>query len=196
MKVLFFADSHSNKADIMKVIEKSKKADLVVCLGDVTFFEHALDLILEDLDTIGKTVLMLPGNHEDEETLKEFCKKTKHVKYFHKDLMEIEGITFFSYGAGGFLIDDPEFDEVVVHFQRELVEAKKLILLTHQPPFNTTIDIVHGKNVGNMNIKDFIKDYKPLYALSGHLHEHFGKKDKIGDTIVLNPGPKGRIIKL
>lgn len=196
MKVLFFADPHSNKKDIMAVVKKAKKADLIVCLGDVSFFEHAMDLILKDLDKIGKTILMLHGNHEDENTLKMMCKKTKHIKFLHEKIIEIDGFTFFIYGGGGFLIEDSHFDEVVKKHQRELIEADKLILLTHQPPFNTKLDQVDKRSVGNMNIKDFIKDYNPIIAASGHIHNTFGAEEMIKDCLTINPGPKGKIIDL
>lgn len=180
----------------MRIVDKAKQADLVVCLGDISFFENGLPLILRDLDLIGKKVLMLPGNHEDEDTLKKLCKKTKFIHYFHKDIIEIEGITFFSYGGGGFLIEDPRFDETVNKFQTKLVEAKKIVLLTHQPPFNTVLDVVQKKNVGNLNIKDFIRDYNPIIAVSGHIHDNFYKEEKFRETLIFNPGPKGKIIDI
>ena len=196
MKILFFADTHSNKKHIMTIIKKAKKADLIVCLGDISFFEHAIDLILKDLDHIKKRIIMLHGNHEDENTLKTMCEKTKFVEYHNKDIFEIDGITFFTYGGGGFLVEDSNFDEVVEKHQRALVEADRLILLTHQPPFNTNIDQIHGKSVGNMNIKDFIRDYNPIIAASGHIHDTFGKEEMVKDCLVFNPGPKGKIVDL
>jgi len=33
-------------------------------------------------------------------------------------------------------------------------------------------------------------------ALSGHLHENFGAKGRLGKTILLNPGPYGTMIEV
>ena len=73
---------------------------------------------------------------------------------------------------------------------------KKIILLIHGPPYGTKLDKLAGQYSGNKDITDFVKKNKVDYVICGHLHENFGKKDKIGQAIVLNPGPYGKIIKL
>lgn len=196
MKILFFTDTHSSKRMVKKIIDKSKKVDFLVCLGDISFFEQGLKLILQDLDKIGKKIIMLPGNHEDEITLQKLCEKTKNIIYMHEMILEIGDVLFVSYGSGGFLIEDTRFDEFINEHKLEIMNAKKVVLLTHQPPFNTKLDLIYGKPVGNMNIKDFIVEYKPILAVSGHLHDNFNKKEKIGNTLVINPGPYGKIINV
>ncbi|MBR9690516.1 metallophosphoesterase, partial [Candidatus Woesearchaeota archaeon] len=40
MKLLLFVDVHSNKNHLDSVIKKSKNADILVCLGDLTMFQN------------------------------------------------------------------------------------------------------------------------------------------------------------
>ena len=72
----------------------------------------------------------------------------------------------------------------------------KVVFVTHQPPYGTKIDKVYGHFAGNKSFTGFIKETQPILAISGHLHETAGKKDMIGKTLVINPGPKGTLIKL
>ena len=46
------------------------------------------------------------------------------------------------------------------------------------------------------DIKRFIEKNKPILAICGHLHENEGKSEKISKTLIINPGIKGKIIKI
>ena len=68
-------------------------------------------------------------------------------------------------------------------------ENKKLILISHTPPFNTKVDLAfNGEHIGSRSIRNFVEKYKPIAVFCGHVHEARGI-DKIGNTIVANPGP-------
>ncbi|MEM1676420.1 MAG: metallophosphoesterase [Nitrososphaerota archaeon] len=94
----------------------------------------------------------------------------------------------------------------------------KIICCFHPPPYNTVIDVapkldknlkpvyrfgeIEKENVGSKSVRKFIEKYKPLIGLHGHIHESAGY-DKIGKTIVFNPGSehssgilKGLILEL
>jgi len=68
------------------------------------------------------------------------------------------------------------------------------ILLSHNVPFNTQLDIIvnkdspmNGYHYGSNLARDLIVRHKPLLCISGHMHEHYGTC-KIGRTPVLNAG--------
>jgi len=79
----------------------------------------------------------------------------------------------------------------------------KLILNTHCPPYNTTLDlapmldkdlkpVVSGggivyTHVGCVSVREVIEKYQPLLGLHGHIHESRGI-ERIGKTTVINPG--------
>ena len=49
MKILAFADTHGNKKDLKKLEKKSKDADILVCVGDLTWFGKDLEKLLRRL---------------------------------------------------------------------------------------------------------------------------------------------------
>jgi Icc-related predicted phosphoesterase len=68
------------------------------------------------------------------------------------------------------------------------------IFISHNIPRDTKLDLVnnktsyaHGKHLGSSIARKFCERYKPLICIGGHVHEGDGR-DKIGRTILINPG--------
>lgn len=85
------------------------------------------------------------------------------------------------------------FDKLVRAFNK-IEKRFPLIFITHDIPYNTKLDVgkdkkshVYGKHLGSTIARKFCEKYQPLICVGGHIHEGKGK-DKIGKTIVLNPG--------
>ena len=73
MHILAFVDSHG-MADAMKELErKAKFADIILCAGDFTIFERDMDKVLKRMNSFGKPVLLIHGNHESESELQKAC---------------------------------------------------------------------------------------------------------------------------
>ncbi len=73
---------------------------------------------------------------------------------------------------------------------------KKLptIFITHNIPHKTKLDLikdkgsyVFGKHLGSTVARKFCSKFKPMICIGGHIHDCRGK-DKIGKTVVINPG--------
>jgi Icc-related predicted phosphoesterase len=202
MRILFFGDTHGNKAHLRTIMQKSHDVDVIVCVGDFTIFENGADDILRQLNSAGKPVIIIPGNHESSSMMINLSMNHKNIHNIHKTYHIIDDIIFFGYGGGGFSTVDNKFDIVADNFLKELknLEKKnnmeyKIVLVTHPPPYNTNIDYI-GEHVGCKNFRKFIEEQQPIISVSGHIHETFGFEDTIGKTLVFNPGPDGRIIKL
>ena len=195
MRLLFFTDTHGNERYFQEIMQKSKDADILVCLGDFTIFENDIDKILRKLDSIGKPVIILHGNHETSSSVIAASNGLANIHFIHKTYAVFGDIVFFGFGGGGFVLSDQRFDIAAAVFMKEFekMNGKKLIVVTHAPPYGTSLDDL-GYHVGLKNITEFIRKYQPLMAVSGHIHETFGKEERIGKTLVFNPGPKGRII--
>ncbi len=194
MKILAFVDLHGSSIFLKQIEKKAKDADLIVCAGDFTNFEQYMDIVAKKLNEIGKKILMVPGNHETEEGLKEICSMFKNLKYLHKKTYSIKEYIFVGYGGGGFSLTDKEFEEWSKKIKAQL-KGKKIILITHAPPYNTKLDLIDKEPHGNKSIRKFIETFKPILAISGHLHECVGT-DKIGNTKLINPGPLGKLIEI
>ncbi|MFA5797434.1 MAG: metallophosphoesterase [Candidatus Woesearchaeota archaeon] len=198
MKVLFFTDTHGNERLHAEIFKKAHFADMIVCAGDFTIFENDMPKILRQFDNLEKPFLIIHGNHETASELLIECQGLRHVKFIHKNYFIHKHFLFVGYGGGGFSSSDSKFDHFAdqfMNFYKREYPEHQLILILHQPPFDTTVDDM-GWHVGNTSFRKFIDTYQPLMAVSGHIHETFGAEDTVGKTKLLNPGPEGKIIEL
>ncbi|NON62118.1 hypothetical protein [Acidianus sp. RZ1] len=85
----------------------------------------------------------------------------------------------------------------------KISEPSRSIFNFHAPPYGTNLDnaplldstlkpVVKGgeivmTHVGSSSVKEITKEFSPLLGIHGHIHESRGF-DKIGNTLVLNPG--------
>jgi uncharacterized protein len=200
MKILAFTDLHLSSYAFKKIKLKVKrqKPDLLVCAGDVTIFEQGLDFILNKLNKLKKKILIIHGNHETDKVLKKLCSKYDNLVFIHKKNYRQNNCIFLGYGGGGFALVDPDFYKTGEKFSKiiDKNKHKKIILITHAPPYKTKLDLIVGNHCGNKTLRNFVKRNKVDMYICGHLHENFGKKDFIKKTLVVNPGPYGKVIKV
>ena len=92
MKVLCFVDLHGDKPLLKKLIKRAKDPDidLVLMAGDLTNFEDGLRYFLKKLNSIGKKVLVIPGNHEGEDVLKKLVGDYDNLVDIHKRVVRVE----------------------------------------------------------------------------------------------------------
>jgi len=196
MKILAFVDLHGAMSVLKKIVIMAKResADCIVCAGDITIFGNSLQQLLNTLDSVGLPVIIMHGNHEDESTMRRLCDKSKNLHFLHKGTYEIGDVMFLGYGGGGFSTTDDEFDAWAKKTMENVVEGKKIVLVTHAPPYGTKLDPILDQPAGSKSIRQFIKQMQPKLAISGHLHENAGQKDKIDGTKLVNPGPWGMML--
>ena len=202
MKILAFVDTHGSEHHIKNIIDQSRYADVLVCAGDFTVFENDMNAIMRALNSIGKPVMIIPGNHESGSSVLMESSNFKNMHFIHKGYFIREDLIFFGYGGGGFSMVDNKFDEVARSFMKTVKDLEKresksyrIVLVTHAPPYGNRLDDMGG-HVGCKNFASFIYEQKPVLAISGHMHENAGAEDKINSTMLINPGPKGKIIDI
>ncbi|MDP3765219.1 MAG: metallophosphoesterase, partial [Nanoarchaeota archaeon] len=160
MKLLAFTDMHLSSYAFKKIKSKAKrqKPDLLVCAGDVSIFEHGLGLILNKLSKFNKKTLILHGNHETGSVLKKLCSKHKNIIFMHKQQYIQNNCIFLGYGGGGFSLTEPEFCKTGKKFEKIIKHNnnKKIIFITHAPPYKTKLDLVAGSHCGNKTFRNFI----------------------------------------
>jgi len=198
MKLFLFTDVHGDSKIISTLIKKIKdaKPNLILCSGDLTNFGENLRKIILKFEALKIPMLIIPGNHETNSELTQALKKTKSLLNLHKKSYELNNYIFFGYGLGGFESKNKDLESIIPQLKKTL-KNKKLILMTHQPPYNTKLDYIKGiGHQGNKSIRKFINILKPILAISGHLHENENKKDKVYSTIIINPGTKGKVLDI
>ena len=197
MKIFAFTDLHANKKSIDKIIKKIKegKPELIICCGDLTIFGNDLNEISNKLNLIGIKILIIPGNHETEQEIKNICKKNKNLINLHKENYEYGNYIFFGFGTGGFSFIEPELEEII-RFKKCFDKTKKLIFITHAPIYHTKLDYLYKEHMGCKSSRKFIDKFKPILTLCGHFHENENKKDKIKNCLIINPGHQGTFIEI
>ncbi len=198
MKIFAFVDMHGSLKAMEKIKKQAKKADIIVCAGDISIFENNIGWFLFELNKLNKPILIIPGNHEDDQDLKELTNMFENIKDIHKKTFIKENCLFLGYGGSGFSMVDKEFIKTAKKFEKIIKkhQNKKTILVTHAPPYKTKLDKIMNEPCGNKSIKNFILKVKPDLVIAGHLHENAGKEDRIKKTKLINPGPFGKIISL
>ncbi|HLP79135.1 MAG TPA: metallophosphoesterase [Acidobacteriota bacterium] len=194
MKLLAFTDLHANLRAIEHLAQESErhKVDFLVCAGDFSMFGNGQEQMLKELNAIGKPIILIHGNHEHEDLLEHQISKYKNIIWVHKDTYEYQNFIFIGFGGGGFATHEPEFKS----FAAKHAKRKNIILVTHQPPYGTALDELYGDYVGNKDFRSFIEDAKPLVAICGHIHENQNKHSVVSKTLVINPGPMGKILEI
>ena len=201
MKILAFTDIHGSLSALKRIKSKvnAQKPDLLVCAGDVSLFERGIVGIMRRLDKLNKKIIMVHGNHEDDSTFRKLSKIFKNIIFIHKHHFIQNNVLFLGYGGGGFSIVDKEFEKIANSRFRKLIKNnkdKKIVLVTHGPPYRTRLDKLMQGHCGNRSIRNFIGKNKIDLLICGHLHENFGKEDKIKKTRYINPGPFGKIVEI
>lgn len=204
-KILILSDMHGDRTAVKKAKElaKKEKFDMIVYLGD--FSEKLRDVernvddakhLIEGLKGVAK-VYALFGNCDSPEVRK---------------LLEEEGISFHNKiillgktaiaGWGG---SHPTPFNTPSEFKEEEIEesvgklisdakkkgAKRVILLTHEPPARTNADLIQVGHVGSEALRRIIDKHQPELHVAGHIHEA-KSEDLVGRTKVINVGQAKR----
>ncbi len=197
MRALILSDTHGRNEVFLKAssLAKRLKVELILICGDITNFGHVTQAasLLTPLTAMNLPLLYVPGNCDLSSFLKEKIKKTQNL---HAKYRKIKDITFIGVGCAPFsyLHTPSEFPEnwlmnsLKRGFERCSSE-KKLIVLSHTPPFNTKVDLAYmNQHIGSKSIRRFVEEKRPLAVFCGHVQEAQGI-DQIGETLVVNPGP-------
>ena len=192
MHLLVFSDIHQDWQELKRITEK--KADLYICLGDLTNFGKGLERAGEILAPLGERLWLMPGNHETAGEVDSLCKKYGFFDFHQK----IKRVGDYVLAGLGYSIPTPfntpgEISEEEVGKALKKFEGfKNLCLFTHCPPKKSVLDVLpNGSHVGSQAIRDFIKKEQPIYLFSGHIHENEGKVERLGRTTCFSVGKRG-----
>ena len=121
-----------------------------------------------------------------------------NLLFIHKSYYKINNHLFLGYGGSGFALIEPGFYRIGEKFAKIIRKnkARKIVFITHAPPYGTKLDLVVTSHCGNKTLRKFISKNKVDLHICGHLHENFNKEDRINKTRIINPGPYGKIIDI
>src|ERR1700679_2142226 len=197
MKVLIFSDTHGDLRSLERII--AQPADVYIAAGDLSNFGKGLNHFGEILKPLGEPLLVLPGNHETHQQMKEFCAKFGFVD-FHRQRRNIGN----SHWAGLGYSNITPFKTPGEYSESEIAAAlalfaglEKLYLVVHFPPLDTKLDeYAKGQHAGSPTLRAWVEKERPLYLFCGHIHETAGMTDRLGATQCINVGKDGYTIEV
>jgi Icc-related predicted phosphoesterase len=195
--VLAFSDVHCDLAAVESLVERSADADLVAGAGDFASVHEGLEETVAPLAAVEKPLVLVPGNNETEDALR--AAGPANAEVLHGETAENDGNTIFGIGAGIPTTPwDWSFDlseEEAAARLEDCPEDLDLLIL-HSPPYGHCDVSGSGDHLGSRAILEAIEAKQPKVAVCGHIHESWGRESEIGETRVINLGPKGTFIDL
>ncbi len=195
MKLLVLADIHGCLDYIDCIDAAIRDCDGVVIAGDITDFGGGRQTrqILSAMEQYQKPIVAVPGNCDlrgVDEVL------NQNNAGIHGACIALNGFQFI--GVGGSLpcpgatpneAGEETFRQVLQNALADLASKDNLVLVTHQPAWGIDLDTTgSGRHTGSQAVREFIEQYQPVLAISGHMHEACGV-DQLGSTTLVNPGP-------
>jgi Icc-related predicted phosphoesterase len=193
MKLLAFSDLHVDLDRAKRVVASSDDADVVVGVGDFASVHSGLEETVGTLSSITTPTVVVPGNNETEDALREACAGWDAAVVLHGEGAEIGGVEFFGLGAGIPVTPwDWSFDLTEEEAGERLEDCPEgAVLVLHSPPRGHVDD-----GLGSAAILSAIEEKRPPLAVCGHIHQCWGQESRVGDTRLLNLGPDGTLIEI
>jgi Icc-related predicted phosphoesterase len=193
VKLLAFSDLHRDLGQAAKLVEMSAGADVVIGAGDFASVHEGLEETIAALAAIEAPTVLVPGNNETEEALRDAAAAWSAAAVLHGEGMTIDGIEFYGLGAGvpvtpwdwSFDLDDETAGEMLAPCPEEA------ILVLHSPPQGHCDTNGSGDHFGSAALHQAIEQKRPRLAVCGHIHESWGCESQLGETPVRNLGPAG-----
>lgn len=193
MHIIVFGDIHMDYRGI-ETIPGISQADFLIVTGDFTNFggKKEASMMLDVIRRLNPKIYAVPGNLD----------KPSVADYLDELGINIHGKGIIVgdlgiFGVGGsnptpfntpIEFSEKDLADIVQKAYQQVAGAPIKVLISHCPPYNTATDrIGEDVHVGSTAIREFIEREQPDFCFTGHIHESRGE-DRIGRTIILNPG--------
>jgi putative phosphoesterase len=169
MKVLCVSDYHRDKqiAENVEKIAAKEKVDVIVNAGDFLSQEFAAKV----LEKTKFRTFVVRGNWDYELKI-----RNRKVTFLSNKAAEYMGYRFI--GA-----DYRHYSEIEKLAKGK--DPKKIILITHDPPYDILDTSFFGSSAGAMELRAVVEKIKPALHVFGHIHESAGVV-KFRGTIFVN----------
>ena len=188
MRFLVITDLHQKRSMVSRINQsyRDNGCNALLFLGDATDLGTAEDAV-EVMSMLEGNVYAIPGNCDPRDTPERISSVVKDV---HGKRFSVGDIEFAALGGSNITIFNTpfEYEEEEISELLEPISFKGMVLMTHAPPYGILDEIPSGINVGSRAILRIVEKYRPVAAVSGHIHEAIGIVNKNG-TLFMNPGP-------
>ena len=168
--------------------------DVLVGAGDFATARRGLQPVIDVLRQSTTPAVLVPGNSESVEELREACRAWPGAHVLHGEGVDVAGQRFFGVGGG---IPVTPFGSWSYDFSEAQAEVllrgcpPRCVLVSHSPPKGMLDVASNGQSLGSTAVRAAIESAKPALVVCGHIHASAGKWAKLGETTVINAGPGG-----
>jgi len=195
MVIVSISDIHGDLKSIDKLSNNIANADIILLTGDLTNFGHKENAskVLNSIRKYNNNVFAVSGNCDYPDVGYYLSDEginihAKSIVYDNLNIIGIGGSLHCPINTPNVFTED-DFNELLNKAVNNINPDYPLILVSHQPPYNTLCDLTHFRmHVGSKAIREFIDNTQPEICFTGHIHEGRGI-DLIGKTKIINPGP-------
>jgi Icc-related predicted phosphoesterase len=193
MRLLLCSDIHCDEKAAARLVALSKDADVLVCAGDLAVMRQGLQGTVEVLAGATVPAVLVAGTGESTEELQEACEGWTGAHVLHGSGCDIDGVPFWGvggaipvtpFGSWSYDVDDAEAEVLLEDC------PSGGVLVTHSPPLGH-VDTAGGEHLGSQVILDAIRRAKPKLVVCGHIHGCWEQESRLGDTRIVNAGPRG-----
>ncbi len=197
MRILAFSDLHCDLEQAASLVQMSAEADLVAGVGDFASVHRGLPETIAALAPISTPTVLVPGNNETEDELREAAAGWESARVLHAEGMTVGGVEIFGVGGGipvtpwdwSFDLDEDEAASALAGCPHGCV------MLVHSPPQGHLDASSAGVHLGSVAILEAIERCEPQLVLCGHIHDQWGQESRVGPTRILNLGPSGAFLE-
>lgn len=198
-KILAVGDIHGDTGLVKRLAEKAKKedVDLVILAGDLTLAETSTKNIIGPFIKAKKQVLLIPGNHESMATADFLAEMYPDTKNIHGYSFIKNDLGIFGAGAGDIGINQVKDSEIFALLKKgheNVKDLKKKIMVTHMHPRGSKAEFSGFK--GSAAVKKAVREFKPDFLISAHIHEAGGLEEYSGKTKIINVSRKEKIFEI
>ena len=169
-----------------------------------------MDLAAERLDGSGVPVYLMPGNDDDFQ-IDPILADSAYCRNVNEQVVELTpwhqlvsmGWSSPTPWSTPRELPEEEFLDRLSALMRGVGDARKSVIMTHVPPFDSGLDtapllspslqptvsagdLLRGP-VGSTGVRKAIETFKPVLGVHGHIHESGGER-RIGETLCVNAG--------
>lgn len=199
MKLLCFSDLHRDAEAAARLVDAAAEVDCLIGAGDFATCRQGIEDVIEVLEQVTKPTVLVPGNGESYEELVAATHGWEAAHVLHGSGCQIAGVEFWGVGGG---IPVTPFGAWSYDFDEQ--QAAELladcpdqgVLVVHSPPLRTVDIDTGGEPRGSQAIRQAVEQKRPRLVVCGHIHHAWGKEVRLGESRILNAGPRGVTIEL
>jgi uncharacterized protein len=199
MRIFAISDLHADESLARTAAREATRhgADIIMIAGDLSAFGREFSGIIAPFTTIGVPILMVGGNHDDHERVRELAEAYAAIHLDGYGIV-IDGVGFI--GTRGLTMgrskqSDHQMRESFLRAAR-YARAERIVSMTHTHPTGTLMEHLSMFVQGSETIESLIRDVEPSIHVCGHVHEGAGLIETMGTTKIVNVARTPTIIDL